>query len=49
MTINSYILGLYVFVPKFVYLSQQYDETSIMIICNSKNLIGQTGLVLLKN
>ena len=36
---NKYNLGLCVFVPKFAYLSQQYNETSIIIICNSKNLI----------
>ena len=36
---NKYNPGLCVFVPKFAYLSQQYNETSIIIICNSKNLI----------
>ena len=43
---NKYNLGLCVFVPKFAYLSQQYNETSIIIICNSKNLIQYTGVVL---
>ena len=40
--IIKYNSGLCVFVPKFPYLSQQYNETSIIIIivCNSKNLIG---------
>ena len=33
-------IGLNVFVPKFAYLSWQYNETSIIIVCNSKNLIG---------
>ena len=38
---NKYNSDLCVFVPRFViYLSQQYIETSITIICNSKNLIG---------
>ena len=37
---NKYNSGLCVFVPKFAYLSQQYNETSITIACNSKNLIG---------
>ena len=37
---NKYNSGLCVFVPKFAYLSQQYNETSITIISNSKNLIG---------
>ena len=37
---NKYNSGLCVFVPKFAYLSEQYNETSIIIICNSKNLIG---------
>ena len=27
-------------------ISQQYNETSIITICNTKNLIGLTGLVL---
>ena len=36
---NKYNSGLCVFVPKFAYSSQQYNETSIIIICNSKNLI----------
>ena len=36
---NKYNSGLCVFVPKFAYLSQQYNETSIIIMCNSKNLI----------
>ena len=26
--------------PKFVYLSQQYNEILIIIVCNSKNLTG---------
>ena len=38
MTIN--ITQDCVFVPKFAYLSQQYNETLITMICNSKNLIG---------
>ena len=37
---NKYNLGLCIFAPKFAYLSQQYNETSIIIVCNSKNLIG---------
>ena len=37
---NEYNSGLCVFVPKFAYLSQQYNEASIIIVCNSKNLIG---------
>ena len=37
---NKYNLGLFVFVPKFAYLSQQYNEISITIVCNSKKLIG---------
>ena len=36
---NKYNSVLCVFVPKFAYLSQQYNETLIIIICNSKNLI----------
>ena len=36
---NKYNSGVCVFVPKFAYLSQQYNETSIIIMCNSKNLI----------
>ena len=36
---NKYNSGLCAFVPKFPYLSQQYNETSIIIMCNSKNLI----------
>ena len=43
---NKYNSGLYVSVLKFTYLSQQYNETSIIIIYNCKNLILQTGLVL---
>ena len=35
MTINI----THVFVPKFATLSQQYNETPIMIVCNSKNII----------
>ena len=38
MTIN--ITQMYIFVPKFAYLSQQYNKTLITIISNSKNLIG---------
>ena len=45
---NKYNSGLCVFVPKFAYLSQ-YNETSIIIMCNSKNLIHYTGLVLLND
>ena len=37
---NKYNSGLCVFVPKFAYLSQQYNEASIIIVGNSKNLIG---------
>ena len=36
---NKYNSGLCVFMPKFAYLSQPYNETSIIIVCNSKNLI----------
>ena len=36
---NKYNSGLCVFVPKFAYLSQQYNKISIIIICYSKNLI----------
>ena len=36
---NKYNSGLCVFVLKFAYLSQQYNEISIIIICSSKNLI----------
>ena len=36
---NNYNSGLCVFVPKFAYLSQQYNETAIIIICTSKNLL----------
>ena len=36
---NKYNSGLCVFVPKFAYLSQQYNETSTIMMCNSKNLI----------
>ena len=36
---NKYNSGLCVFVQKIAYLSQQYNETSIIIICNNKNLI----------
>ena len=35
MTINI----THVFVPKFATLSQQYNETPIMIVCSSKNII----------
>ena len=34
---NQYNSGLCVIVPKFAILSQQYNETSIIIIFNSKN------------
>ena len=43
---QKYNSGFCAFVPKCAYLSQQYSENSITIICNSKNLIGYTGLVL---
>ena len=42
---NKYNSGLCVFVPKFANLSQQYNEIPIIIVCNSKNLIGHISLV----
>ena len=46
MTINITQACVYIFEPKFANLSQQYNETSIVTVCGSKNLIGWTDPVL---
>ena len=40
MTIYNYNSGLCVFLLKFANVSQQYNEASIIIVCNTKTLIG---------